>query len=521
MKFGHIAIASLSLLFAVSQETYATNCDGEPNKLTTSPATTSAGEALEAAQPSAIVSKLEVDQILMIPKPLWIMIGNESRNTVNLKLACKFLNSLKYNTLRVLTFTRKYPETAQETADRISLALSSMGDDIQVLNLYQLKPNGDFGLFARIKIADQFKAFIDGLNKKGVREIKRIVLRADTIVPINLKDFLIENNFGPDILEFLPYAKGCDEVFNNVELDDRQIRLLIKLYRCNHPEDYHTSMRPLDLSGYIYRPHRPLSAPIPLDNRLVAMLDLYGQITATKNGKGLMQRVLIKHELRQRLHYLSDFPDLMAMIRYMCCSNLYTCSDIFNRAQGRYYDWEEPKNWASFFRAISHKDTIKMLALLRAFIPEYDESADFSDGVLTLLAIGTPVVTGRNDVGCISRKTLFVCFWTCLGHYDKDKQYTLLKRLLPIISLQKIGEEISSESEAVKEIIMALFYGFDILMDPPFSDLTDEEYDAFVVYFLEKHSDVNPLSRWEYAYAKLVTILEEFQRHKRESAANQ
>lgn len=509
MKYGYLAAASLALML-VGPHTYATKTNGEPDEFATSAVVPSEGDALAIPERPNLRSALADCPLRSLPGDVWQQIGNESRNTISLKLTCRFFNSLTFNTVRDLTLPRNFPDTPEEAAERYLKALETRGDDVQVLNLYQLHPNKDFGLFGNFQNSVVLESIIDTMNQGRVRKIRHFVFRTfNTVVTMDYD--LLQRGI---TTEYLDSVEVIDQIFSRVALNDRQIRLLRQLYRGPH-----WRKGVLELSHYIppynfdvnpdYTPF-----PMPLDSRLVAMLDLFGQITATKKGKSLFEVIYCKVFLRHCLHYITDHPDLMEMVTYICCSELCDAGFLF----GDNYD---PNRWAYIYHKISHKDTIKMLTLLRDFIPKYDET-DFCDGVLKvndLDALNRYVVTNRNGVG-ISRRRLFECFVNALSLCDKTQQYVCLKRLLPILSLRKIGDVIK-DVYTNSRINTALWRGLRAVNQAAFLEITDEEYAAFAVYFQKEHKYVNPLSKEEGTRKKLATILEKFRQDTSKLNANQ
>ncbi len=399
------------------------------------------------------------------------------------------------------------------------------------MNLYQLQPDKDLALFGNFVEAEQLKATIECMNKGRVRNIKRIVLRKGmpligtagqlpTAGQLESVDQLLEQNKIEQ--DYLDYAAGLDQIFRLVALEDGQIRLLIELYKGDthrHASgNYYVHGGELELSEYM----APKADPaFPMDHRLAAMLDLYGQITATKDGKRSIKIMRLMRDPQQMVYFrhclqrLSDSPDLMAMIKYICSSYLCHGQDLFHPFYLSHYS---SKEWIKQFDQVCHRDTMQMFALLRAFIPEFDKDTDFRDGYLTDYALRSYVVVHRGYIGYVTRMELFLQFIRALGQFDKSQQYVLLKRLLPIISLKKIGEvsEHVLPTSLCQEIIER---GLKTVNQPAFLSLADEDYDDFAAYFQEEHRDVNPLSKYENMGTKLLSFLEEFQRHKGGSAA--
>ena len=119
------------------------------------------------------------------------------------------------------------------------------------------------------------------------------------------------------------------------------------------------------------------------------------------------------------------------------------------------------------------------------------------------------VVTNCN--GGISRRQLFHCFVIALSLCDKSQQYMRLKRLLPILSLKKLGDLIK-DVDTIGRFNTALVRGLRAVNQPAFLDITDEEYAVFAVYFQEKYRHLNPLSKEEGKGKKLAAILDKFRR---------
>ncbi len=511
MNYCYLAFASLAIMLGWPQESWASNAEGEPDVLTTSVSASSEGKALEETKRPNFKLALAACPLRDLPGAYWIQIGNESRNTINLKLVCRFFNALTFNTVRDLTLPRNFPDAPEAAAVRYLQALETRGDDVQVLNLYQLQPDKDLALFGNFKNVEALKAIIDAMNKGRTRNIKRFVLRkglgfAILLGPIGQLLYVGQLCKQNEItFEYLDYENGCDQIFSRVALDDRQIRLLIKLFTTS----FLNGERRFTVARYL-KPDA--DNHLPMDHRLLAMLDLYDQITATKNGNALIERMTFKAYLRHNLMFISNRPDLMSMISYICRSNLCHGESLFNSPYSC-------AGWAETFDLICHNNTMEMLALLRVFIPDFDEATDFRDGVLRVAALEASVVTCGFNFSHLSRIQLFKCFVSALGHFDKSQQYLLLKRLLPIISLRQLGD-VLLEVDSTSRCTNALRCGLLAVNQPAFLSLTDVEYAAFAVYLQETYKYLRPLSGDVSMEAKLMTIFERYQRQKGGLAAN-